>query len=401
MDRASEPKPADAQSDVGTAYERRPGKSHTTLTDVGHGTPGGEFLRRYWHPVALAKDATDVPRRLRALGEDLILFRDKTGRPGLVYPRCAHRGTMLYYGKVEERGIRCCYHGWLFDVEGHCLEQPCEPEGGRQRHRVRQPWYPVKEQYGLIFAYMGPPQKKPVLPQYDIFDELEADEQLIADDSGLGSGGRGPGLVIPCNWLQHWENIMDPFHVPILHSAFSGTQFVKEMAIMPEGDWEYVPRGVRYTGIRKLDDGRVLRRVTEVMLPSLRVVASPLLTPGKIDHLGWVLPVDDTHYKIFNVAKVKGGNRESKGSTYDGKPWAQLTEEEHQRMPGDYEAQVGQGPITFHSEEHLTTTDKGVGMVRRLLNQQIKIVAEGGDPAGVAFDPAVALIRLEAGNFYQ
>ena len=101
------------------------------------------------------------------LGEDLILFRDKTGRPGLVQARCAHRGTTLYYGKVEERGIRCCYHGWLFDVEGRCLEQPCEPEGGRFRDRVRQPWYPVQELYGLVFAYMGPPEKKPVLPRYD------------------------------------------------------------------------------------------------------------------------------------------------------------------------------------------------------------------------------------------
>ena len=101
----------------------------------------------------------------------------------------AHRGTTLYYGKVEERGIRCCYHGWLFDVEGHCLEQPCEPEGGKLRDRVRQPWYPVQELYGLIFAYMGPPEKKPVLPRYECLEVLDDGEFIDADDTSIGSGG--------------------------------------------------------------------------------------------------------------------------------------------------------------------------------------------------------------------
>ena len=149
--------------DVGTGYEGKPSSHMAALTEVGRGTPMGELMRRYWHPVGLVSHATGTPREVRVLGEDLVLFRDKSGRPGLVRARCCHRGTTLYFGKVEERGIRCCYHGWLFDVEGHCLEQPCEPEGGKLRDRVRQPWYPVRELYGLIFAYMGPPAKKPVL----------------------------------------------------------------------------------------------------------------------------------------------------------------------------------------------------------------------------------------------
>ena len=125
------------QVDVGTGFGRPPCTYIKSLTEVGPGTPMGDLLRRYWHPVGLASHATATPRQVRVLGEDLILFRDKAGRPGLVQARCAHRGTTLYYGKVEERGIRCCYHGWLFDVEGRCLEQPCEPEGGRMRDRVR------------------------------------------------------------------------------------------------------------------------------------------------------------------------------------------------------------------------------------------------------------------------
>jgi phenylpropionate dioxygenase-like ring-hydroxylating dioxygenase large terminal subunit len=147
-----------------------------------------------------------------------------------VHARCAHRGTTLYYGKVEARGIRCCYHGWLFDVEGHCLEQPCEPDGGRHRNLVRQPWYPVQERYGLIFAYMGPPKRKPVLPRYEALDVLDAGEFVDVDDTSIGSGG---AAIAPCNWLQHFENVMDPFHVPILHGTFSGTQFTEAMSRMP------------------------------------------------------------------------------------------------------------------------------------------------------------------------
>lgn len=146
------------RTDQATAYGLPPPSSHPELTEVRRGTPMGELLRRYWHPVGLASDAGATPRPVRALGEDLILFRDGAGRAGLLHARCCHRGTTLYYGRVEQEGIRCCYHGWLFDAEGRCLDQPCEPEGGRRRHRVRQPWYPVRERYGLVFAYMGRPR---------------------------------------------------------------------------------------------------------------------------------------------------------------------------------------------------------------------------------------------------
>lgn len=393
--------PRTGNLDSGTAYGMPPSTYNASLTEVGRGTPGGEFLRRYWHPIAISSDVTDTPQNVRILGEDLIMFRDKTGRPGLVYPRCAHRGTTLYYGKVEERGIRCCYHGWLFDVEGHCLEQPCEPEMGKHRDRVRQPWYPVADHYGLLFAYLGPPEKKPLLPRFKQLENLGPDEVIMQEDSGLGTGGNGPHMIVPCNWLQHWENVMDPYHVAILHSAFSGTQFVPEMAILPTGDWEYVKRGVRFTGLRKLPDGRAIRRITEVMLPTLRVVPDVHLKAGDIDHLGFTVPVDDTHYRLFNLQRTHRGDNRERGSRYNGKRWSELTDEEHQIMPGDYEAQVGQGPITFHSEEHLTTTDKGVGMCRRLIAQQIKIVQEGGDPIGVCFDPAEQIVNLEAGNYYE
>ncbi len=225
----------DRTVNTGIAYGRAPATYIRELTEVGRGTPMGELLRRYWHPAGLISDATTTPKAIRVLGEDLVLFRDGGGRPGLVHARCVHRGTTLYYGKVEERGIRCCYHGWLFDVEGRCLDQPCEPEHGKARHAVRQPWYPMQERYGLIFAYLGPPERRPVLPRYECLDVLEPGEFVEADANSVGGGGP---VIIPCNWMQHFENLADPFHVPILHGSFSGVQFVEQMGLMPEVSWD-------------------------------------------------------------------------------------------------------------------------------------------------------------------
>ncbi len=384
--------------DTGTAYGRPAPTHKPELAEVGPGKPMGELLRRYWHPIGLVGDATDTPRKVRVLDEDLILFRDKTGRPGLVYPHCAHRGTSLYYGKVEERGIRCCYHGWLFDVQGHCVEQPCEPEGGRARGKVRQPWYPVQEQYGLIWAYMGPPEKKPVLPRYECLDVLDEGEFLEADDSSIGGGGP---QIIPCNWLQHYENLVDPFHVVILHSSFSGTQFVPQMAVMPEVTWETTELGVRTISIRRLPDGKTLRRISEAGLPTLRVIPSPKLGRfGRVESLGWVLPIDDHSFRIYVVGRVREAGELSRMRTrMSGKLWEEMSEEEHQQFPNDVEAMVSQGVIAPHSHEHLAMSDRGIVMLRRLLQKQLDAVKDGRDPACVSFDPATPPVQFTAGNF--
>ena len=284
----------DRPIDESTAYGRKPGLPNLELSETAAGTKMGELLRRYWHPIGLASDAAERPKPVRVLGEDLILFRDKEDRPGLLYPRCAHRGTTLYYGKVEERGIRCCYHGWLFDVTGRCLEQPCEPEGGRHRDKVRQPWYPVEERYGLIFAYLGPPEKKPVLPRWDVLETREDDEIVVADDH-IQSGPR----LVPCSWTHHLDNIPDHFHVPILHGSNSGIQFVELMARMPQISWEYTGQGVNTIARRPLDNGRILRRVVEGVLPTVRLVPDPGISRfGKSESVSWLLPVDEPHYML-------------------------------------------------------------------------------------------------------
>ena len=382
----------------GNAYLRKPPSHNAALTEVRKGTPMGELLRRYWHPVGLAEDATTTPKAVRVLGEDLILFRDGKGRAGLVEARCCHRGTTLYYGRVEERGIRCCYHGWLFDVEGHCLEQQCEPGGGQHRDRVRQPWYPLEERYGLVFTYMGPPDRKPALPRYECLDNLEPGEML--ESNGKSIGGGGPE-IIPCNWLQHFENIPDAFHVPVLHGSFSGVQFVQQMGIMPKVRWEYSDRGVKTHSVRELDDGTIHFRISEAALPTLRVVPNPRVAQySRVETIGWVLPIDDTSFRIYTAGRVKEKGEIAKSrSRLGGKLWEELTDEEHQRLPGDYEAQVGQGAITYHSEEHLATTDQGVVMLRRLLQRQLDAIAQGKDPVGVVFSEKDALVTFDAGNY--
>ncbi len=391
-----------AAPDDGTAYGRPPPEPDRHLTAVGAGTAMGELLRRYWHPVGLAADAGGVPKRVRVLGEELILFRDGDGNPGLLYPRCMHRGSSLYYGKVEARGLRCCYHGWLFDHQGHCLEQPLEAGGGSAgaRARSRQPWYPLEERYGLIFAYLGPPERKPLLPRYDALESLGDGEFIEADDTSLGSGG---GAIVPCNWLQHFENVMDPLHVPILHGSFSGPQFVELMGAMPKVSFEVTGRGLKSIQARALEDGRTFRRVTEAVLPTLRVVANPRVADfGPVEAIGWVLPMDDDHFRIYVAGRVReAGELGRQRSRFNGKLWADLSEAEHQQYPGNWEAQVSQGPITAHSEEHLAASDRGVNMLRQLFRRQLKVVADGGDPLGTCFDAAATLVTLEAGNYAE
>lgn len=386
--------------DEGTAYEMPPSTIKDELVRVTRGAPMGELLRRYWHPVGLVSDATNVPKKVRALGEDLVLFRDGAGRAGLLHARCRHRGTTLYYGKVEPQGIRCCYHGWLFDAQGHCLEQPCEPDGGLFKHTARQPWYPVEERYGLIFAYMGPPDRKPVLPRYECLEKMDEGEFVEADDTSLGGGGP---TIIPCNWLQHYENVVDPFHVPILHGSFSGAQFTQTMAPIPNVTFEMSSRGVTVRSTRKADDGKTFYRVTEAALPTLRVVPNPRVAQyARVESIGWVLPIDDTSFRIYVAGRVKrSGDIGRMRSKMNGKFWWELSEEEHQKFPGDYEAQVGQGPITIHSEERFAQSDRGILMMRRMLHDQLDRIAKGEDPIGVSFDPNAAPVEFEAGNYIR
>lgn len=395
--------------DEGTAYGRAPGIHDRDLTEVGVGTPMGELLRRYWQPIGLGEDATDLPRRVRVLGEDLILYRDRSGRTGLMHPRCTHRGTSLLYARVDDAGLRCCYHGWAFDTEGRCIDQPCEPQNGLQRDRFRQPWYPTAERYGLVWAYLGPPERKPILPRYSTFERLGDDEQLFTDDRNIGSGRYFDG-VVPFNWFQHYENILDAAHFLWLHFYHSGPQFGSRYGEFDDLDtppweklagqsFEVTDTGVAGTRTYSIPDGRTLTTITECVLPTIRGVSNPFGEPGPGDSLGFVLPVDDTSFKIFTV--LRGRDRSFYDRIASMRPDGDPPPERGQRFPGDWEAQGSQGEITLHSDEHLATSDRGVRMLRRVFRDQMDLVADGGDPVNVAFEDGDDLVEIACGQFFD
>jgi phenylpropionate dioxygenase-like ring-hydroxylating dioxygenase large terminal subunit len=396
-------------SDDGCAYGRAAGTPDKELTEIGPGKACGEFLRRYWHAIAVSAKIVGRPQKIRILGEDLVIFRDGKGRVGLITPRCAHRGASLYYGKVDDSGIRCCYHGWQFDVEGRCLDQPCEPQGGLHKNRVRQPWYPVQEMYGLVWAYMGPAAKRPILPRWRILENLDPGETIYAHgNTGFGVGADDSVDVIPWNWLQSWENAMDPFHVPMLHARHSAIQYTPEAGNMPNVTFQYTDLGTCYIAHRKTRDGREVNRVTMTLLPSVSLIPDQQLErTGTIGMLRCRVPVDDESHLVFYALRVPKGVDGHEHFMTMSRPmpmggttmWSEMTEDEHQRFPSDWEAQVSQGPITLHSDEHLVTSDNGVVLLRRLIRQQIRVVQEGGDPIGVNFDPAKAIIEVGSGNY--
>ncbi|HEX9819512.1 MAG TPA: aromatic ring-hydroxylating dioxygenase subunit alpha [Methylomirabilota bacterium] len=345
------------------------------LTHVGPGTPGGEYLRRFWQPVAFARDIAATPLRVRILGEDLVVFRDRGGRVGVLHLHCAHRGTSLEFGIPLERGLRCCYHGWVFDVDGRCLETPGEPSGSRLHERVCQGAYPTHEFTGLIFAYLGPPERRPAFPLYDSY-EVPGHRLVPAAK-----------FTLPCHWLQVKDNSMDPVHTAFLHALSSGYQFTAAFGAVPELDWVTTEAGMVYIATRRVGD-LVWVRVCDFMPPNVHQFTREIeeaTEPKPASRpviIRWAVPNDDTHTTNFELAQVDPAwgltaaqvAQPGFGQS-DDRPYA-----ERQRFPADFDAQSSQRPIAVHALEHLASTDRGVIMLRRIVRDGIRAVAAGGDP---------------------
>jgi 5,5'-dehydrodivanillate O-demethylase oxygenase subunit len=389
------------------------------LTRVGPGTPAGEMLRRYWHPVAAACELTaEKPiKEVRILGEDLIVFRmppaagETQPRYGLVGRQCPHRLAAFTYGKVDTQGIRCPYHGWKFDATGRCLEQPAEPKDSTYKDRIRHTAYPVERLSGLLFAYMGP-APAPQLPRWDV---------LARED------GRRWGViesVIDCNWLQAMENSVDPSHLYWLHGHLSSPN-------LPEGDERFIALGVqpeyqeqheffrfdygiqklRTTQGRKPGDPPLLEQHPLVFPTGLRLVlgidsvrkqgfeAAQHFTEeeeklGYLHNMQLRVPVDDTHtmqYQVFFMpSKVLKSAPDRDDIPFEYCPL---------RTPdGVYNMSIvtaqdalaweSQGGLTDRSQEHLGVADRGLVILRRLIKEQIQTVRAGSDPIGTIRDPA-------------
>lgn len=375
-----------------SAYGLKIPAPDAALTHVGPGTPGGELMRRYWHPVCLSDELKDLPKRIRLLGEDLVAFRDRSGRAGLLFYLCSHRATSLEYGRIEDNGLRCCYHGWLYDVEGNVLDMPLEPAASTYKNRIKHPCYPVHEFAGVVFAFMGPLDKIPPFPKYDVW--MKEGVKL------KGSMGPRVGGSVNCNWLQTQENLMDILHTMWLHTAHSGPQFPAEIyGTMPDKiDYEETDLGMRASMIRSLPDGRKWKVVWEVVMPLttfLLYTDAPKINGPDIDRARAVyfcIPTDDTHQWHCAIDAIPEGQSGSDEGRMKLGPNARKDKsyEYTQRHPDDKEATEGQGPIAIHGLEHLATSDRGVIMFRKILREGIEAVRKGQDPKGVIRDPEKA-----------
>lgn len=226
---ANAARPPFLKTRYGGYYHRGAPPENAELTHIGPNTPCGEYFRRFWHPVCYSDELRDLPVRVKMLDEELVVFRDQSGAVGLLELHCPHRGTSLEYGLIAEKGIRCCYHAWLFDVDGAILETPGEPADSTLKNKLCHGAYPTHEAHGLVFAYMGPPDRKPPFPTYD---------SLVRTGFRVVPGQK---YYYPCNWLQILENAMDPVHTAYLHTIVSGAVFTPEFGVLPELDFVETP----------------------------------------------------------------------------------------------------------------------------------------------------------------
>jgi len=363
-------------------YHRDVPKENEELTHVGPNTPCGEYLRRFWQPVAYSDELTDLPKKLRIMGEDLVIYRDFGGNVGLLELHCAHRGTSLEYGLVSQCGIRCCYHGWLFDRNGAILETPGEPADSTLKDRLFQGAYPIHESNGLIFTYMGPPENRPHFPLYDSM--IRPGYKMMP----------GQSYILPCNWLQVAENSMDPVHTSFLHTIVTGSQFTDEFGVIPELEYVETPSGMVYVAGRRVGNNVWIRMVDNVH-PNMQQVA-PVWENGRDVHpfdgpmmTRWIVPIDDEKTMLIELRHISEEDEVTPAWWADGTMLpAQVpisdSLEEQQRQPGDYEAQTSQRSIAVHGLEHLGATDRGVIVYRRQIRQGIQAVKEGRDPLGLS-----------------
>ncbi len=366
------------------------------LTRVGAGTPCGELLRRYWQPVCLSADLSDLPKLVKILGEELIAFRDGAGRAGLMFFRCSHRGASLEFGRVEERGLRCCYHGWLYDVEGNVLEMPLEPTANPFLKQIQHPAYPVREFGGLVFAYMGPLERIPEFPLYDVWQV----------PGGTLKARMGPrvGGPVNCNWLQAEENLMDALHTFWLHTLHSGPQFPSlAYGVNPdELKYQETAMGMRFILTRKLENGKWWELIWEMIMPlNVHLVYTDEPKSERVRAVTYCVPVDDTHQLGASVRWLADNEAETLSGREQLAPGGRKDRsfEYSQRYPDDKEAVEGQGPIALHGLEHLVSSDQGVMLFRKILRTAIHEVREGRDPKGILRDAELARqVRTTAGS---
>ena len=370
------------------------------LTRVGPGTACGRLMRRYWQPAALSEELSHggPPQPVRLLAEDLVLFRDGEGRPGLLGLHCSHRGADLSYGRVEDGGLRCIYHGWLYDRSGRCLDQPGEPHGGEHKGSIRHLAYPCREQAGIIFAYMGPGEP-PLLPNYE-FLTVPENHRVVTK------------LFSDCNYLQGNEGNYDLIHLSFLHQSKPRNGRLSGRGTAPGVetlDAELTDFGVRVCKMREAESNQYLY-VGTFILPSF------FTFPGKVTGNGysvnWHVPIDDTHHWKYRFSfyrerplddeMIRRGRVEG-DITPDYKPVRNKTnrykqdrssmkEKSYSGIGFVFPAQdlcvtEGPGSIQDRTREHLVSSDLPLVVARKVQLKAIQDVQEGREAPYVVRDP--------------
>jgi phenylpropionate dioxygenase-like ring-hydroxylating dioxygenase large terminal subunit len=396
-------------------------KDNALLTRVGPGTPMGDLFRRHWLPVLTSDELPEPdcpPKRLRILGEDLVAFRDTGGQPGILEAFCPHRRALLFWGRNEEHGLRCVYHGWKFDTAGRCVDMPSEPRDSTFKDRVSARAYPAREYAGFVWTYMGPADKQPDLPKYEwalVPDEYRQTRKWFQDS----------------NWLQSLEGDIDTSHVSFLHRLFD-TEAAPPPQFVP-GYRKYVaqdkapkltvhetPYGFVYGGRRTIGEDRYYWRLTHWLAPSCSQI------PGSSTRTARVLvPIDDeTTISCSIVYSTERALQESErrapaggsgtvtlkdGYVIDG--WVPdanrdndyLIDRQRQRTtnfsgmgtgPIDEDRAMTETmkPIVDRSTEHLGTTDVAIIAARRRLLHMLRDLEQGVEPPALR-TPDVYAVR--------
>lgn len=365
------------------------------LTMTGAGTPMGDLIRSYWIPALLTEEIPEPdcpPVRVHLLGEDLVAFRDSQGRIGLLAEHCAHRGTSLYFGRNEDCGLRCIYHGWKYDVDGNVLETPAEPPNSNLRHKVRHSGYPCQEAAGIVFAYLGPAPLMPLFPNYE-WTQVPQNQTYVTK------------CLQECNYLQGLEGECDSAHLSFLHRKFGDDNralFVADTA--PVYECEETDFGVRMVAIRNAGPGQQYIRVSSFVMP----VAGCVSARNGGFEIHFYVPADDTHSWRFDL----GFKRDRMVREEDlhrraqiGPDYRRIRNSEN-RYQQDREAQKSvsftgiedflnhdacatesMGPVFNRSQEHLGSSDQGVIGLRKYLLNAVKTVQNGGEPPHIVRDP--------------
>ncbi len=364
------------------------------LTQVGRGTPMGELMRRYWQPIgALAEMQGQWTKKVRLLGEDLILFRNREGGLGLIAEQCPHRRASFLHGIPTARGIRCPYHGWEFNAAGACLHQPFEADNPAFRASVATTAYPVQELGGLLFAYLGPDtaeQPRPLLPRFDT---------LVAEGA-IRIMGRA---LLPVNWLQIMENSLDPVHTEWLHGhqhEFQNEQLGLKVAIStPHRKIDFREFEFGITKHRLLEghseDSDDWRIGHPIVFPNILAVGNGD-PKARYHSFQMRVPVDDTHtlHLWYNAYLPPTGVAvpealRAQVHVYD----VPFIDAQGRFIVDNIDGQdimawITQGAVADRSLEHLGASDKGVALYRRVLKREMKKVQEGQRPMGLLFDAA-------------